>query len=578
MVASSRLRQAAPRRNFESAPRYGKSTDFNVKAGHIEPDDDVDTRRFNEPRNVPEGLKVSGVDEALIKPNCSGPMVIVGSWSNFRDHEAMEWNDDGVYRACIQLREGDREGSFQILHEGKWEEKIYPTEQNANLSIPHGVQGPGSEGGHLMWTIGRDKGDASELGASYEVSFVCPQGCPIAVGWKKVGTLSITEPTTPDGLVPKIGRWHVTELVEHGQQSSLYKAQLSGMGVNGNSVVKFPMKLSEVECMCALRGCQGCPTLLDWGADKAGGVIGHFMALFPAEPTLEELLRKCDHDDLGGRVSWAVARDFGIQLINVLKTIHEKHFTICELKPASVCVPPGELIPTIIDFSKGGRRGSVSYEAGYGGMRSYMSIRALKSGGVRLPGDDLESLGWLLLRLVLGVFPWQRKVEGEEWSAGSNRIAEAKENFLGNPGSFGSRFAYLPPELKKFIVECQSFSGDYADLQKTLKGEETADAWEVMVQMRMSVQVKWPPVVITARQHICWRPAATPTQEGSERKEACPKGARIRTTGMMEEDEDGGMWLEVDPVWSPNLPKCLHKANWILYEDLSNGKLLEMVW
>merc|ERR1711971_176473 len=74
----------------------------------------------------------------------------------------------------------------------------------------------------------------------------------------------------------------------------------------------------------------------------------------------------------------------------------------------------GNIMPYLIDFGMSRPIGSAHFKK-VGCTLEYNSIR---SGfpGERTPLDDLESLGWLLLRCVTGVLPWQPQGNAIDWS------------------------------------------------------------------------------------------------------------------------------------------------------------------
>lgn len=72
-------------------------------------------------------------------------------------------------------------------------------------------------------------------------------------------------------------------------------------------------------------------------------------------------------------------------------------------------------------------------------------------------------------------------------------------------------------------------------------------------------------VYVAARGCLCYRPADYPTVDGLERLTTVKKDFMLRVTGQQVMCERGGLWMELDPVWSPKLPPPMLAANWFLW-------------
>lgn len=108
---------------------------------------------------------------------------VAGSWDEFKSMNEMCW--DGSSYKCVVKMEHDQE-SFQIVVEGTWARRIYPSVADATQFMAHCLRGPDSGGYGANWVIGKDPRDAGEPGASYEVELSCPRGLPVSVKWTRL--------------------------------------------------------------------------------------------------------------------------------------------------------------------------------------------------------------------------------------------------------------------------------------------------------------------------------------------------------------------------------------------------------
>ncbi|CAE8717445.1 unnamed protein product [Polarella glacialis] len=563
------------------------------------------------------GLRGAGRDSPY------GSCSLVGTMNGTSSRLNMAW--DGLsYRCCVQLGISDRGPvRFQVQHGLDLDRLIYPSVDGATMETAHQICGPDNLSSSC-WAI-IDRGPRP---ISYEVAMACPRGCPTSLGWARLPVVrqknakgyAVASPgeEESDGseedetqeLPSRLGQWHLRGFLGQGHQGAVvylgsWRRKTAAAGAEaggpGLAAVKYPVELEELRTYARIQDLSGVPTLLDFGACRRGQI---FMVMPVVSPSVDEILRgRCDHDGLGGRIAWPAAAGLGARLLLVLQRIHEKGVVHCDLKPGNLLVPNGEPWVQLIDFGRSGMDGSAVFEPGHGGMRDYMSIKAGLTGGLRTPADDLESLGWLLLRCVLGGFPWSAKAkprEDESWEEGSQRVARAKLRFLDpavGPQSFGSAKGYCPPELMEYfravelLGECGWQDIDYDALARPLRAAAFAPtgltcAWERLVRccfqevlnpLRLLPTKRsnafqgaegtwdWPALASTLSNCVYWRPLSQASCEDAEpRCHSVQRGQLLRLSGRFVEEEDGRFWVEVDCVWSPGVPDFLLKGSWLL--------------
>eukprot|EP00933_Yihiella_yeosuensis_P060747 TRINITY_DN63524_c0_g1_i1.p1 TRINITY_DN63524_c0_g1~~TRINITY_DN63524_c0_g1_i1.p1 ORF type:complete len:602 (-),score=93.78 TRINITY_DN63524_c0_g1_i1:209-1777(-) len=495
------------------------------------------------------------------------------------------------------------------------------------------------EGITKNWLI---KGNSqSSKPQKYVVALACPKGCPTALGWRRAADgrdIDVWEEDCLDGIQSQSGRltnlnsWMLHSILGQGHQGAIvFLASWKGIagmsaeaGGQGCAAVKYPIELEELSCHSLVQDLAGVATILDFGLCPRGQL---YMAMPVVSPSLDEVLRgRCDHDGLGGRIAWPAAAGLGARLLHILRSIRERGVLHCDIKPGNLLLPFGDPWIQLIDFGRSGLDGDISFEPGHGGMRDYMSIKANLVGGCRSAADDLEMLGWLLLRCIIGGFPWRAKEKphpDETWIEGSQRVAHEKIRFLDplrGPKSFATK-GFCPPALMDYLRSVRSLGDvdwkdiDYEMLCKPFRdiSEERAQrsegghfyrcAWqrfcegtllEVSNPLRLVLgdagkrsPWDWPAVAETTGRDIFWRPAPEDLDTKSSlekwagmtlvQSSVKMQGSLLRLSGRyLKETKEGftRWWVEVDPVWMPDHERLefLSQANWIL--AMGNAKAL----
>merc|ERR1719353_1777551 len=120
----------------------------------------------------------------------------------------------------------------------------------------------------------------------------------------------------------------------------------------------------------------------------------------------------------------------------------------------------GDPWPQLIDFGRSIDVGNPHFKEAAGTFM-YNSIRS-GSTNDRMPADDIESLGWVLLRLVYGHLPWRRDknatdAKHEEQEDRMRRMTKEKIQFLDSGPELLGRYYYCPPELAAFLRYCHQY-------------------------------------------------------------------------------------------------------------------------
>lgn len=108
---------------------------------------------------------------------------IVGTWDGWRkQHEMIR--DGLVYEYTVPVGEEGTE-SFQIVKEGNWNKRVFPSLFDANPYEKHGIYS-GENGHGRNWTIGKHELEEGSAGMNYKVMLsVYGRGVPKKMTWEK---------------------------------------------------------------------------------------------------------------------------------------------------------------------------------------------------------------------------------------------------------------------------------------------------------------------------------------------------------------------------------------------------------
>ena len=147
---------------------------------------------------------------------------------------------------------------------------------------------------------------------------------------------------------------------------------------------------------------------------RAFGYFGSYIILIME--LLGKSLDKILSENSYSKLSLRCVCNIAYQLISILEIIHAFSLIHCDLKPENIAIGEGERSNYIYLIDFGLSREYRDYKTKkhfpfvenkvLNGNARYSSINAL-DGGTQSRKDDLESLGYLIIYLVLGKLPWQ---------------------------------------------------------------------------------------------------------------------------------------------------------------------------
>jgi len=413
----------------------------------------------------------------------------------------------------------------------------------------------------------------------------CPKGIVLSLTWLRNGEalpdirpgVDVAHASDREGQLKlfqkNFGQWQLRGEIGRGKQrGAVFQAE----GRGGRAAVKFPVSVREIQHLSALQGVAGVPELLDYSNGPQGGPF-HVTPILGE--SLEGLLRCREDSGMGSRISWSAARALGRSLLATLQGIHERGVIHCDLSPLNVLVGP-RCCPFLIDFGQSRALGSAHCEKAEGTVE-YNSIRAGYP-GQRTPADDLESLGWVMWRCVVGPLPW-RDLPGEvDWRDRRarqrvyERVSQMKQRLLEEGfDALGECWAYCPDGLQEYLRRTwleanrgylEVASAVYKDLASLLDCPDGEQHWA-------DVATSKPRTLYEARHdRLLWRPLEAARLLDAE---ASPVAEFMRVMGTGgTEIRDGGLWAQLDPVWLPGLPTALcQRGGWALVADWA-GQLL----
>jgi len=191
---------------------------------------------------------------------------------------------------------------------------------------------------------------------------------------------------------------------------------------------------------------------------------------------------------------WLALKIIGRLMVRRLQAFHSCGFVHCDVSPENILMgrPRGggagaAPLPMLylIDFELAQRYPGGNKVEGNIGSSEWSSIRSADV-VERLPEDDLEALGWVLLHGLVGALPWFDWLSAayRDWDSKWNRVQavkqvqRAKVQLLDeSPGAVGWRRSVgMPDELLAFLRSCRNMASSpgqtsYATLLSRLGGD-----------------------------------------------------------------------------------------------------------
>jgi len=258
------------------------------------------------------------------------------------------------------------------------------------------------------------------------------------------------------------GKYTIIEKIGEGSFGKIF------LGENKNTGKQVAVKIerggiksilrNEARIYATLKGIRGIPSMRAWGNE------GNFnyMVLDLLGNSIEEKLNNC-----GGKFSLRTVIHIGLQIILNITEIHIRGIIHRDIKPSNFMFGNNgeDDIIYIIDFGLAkaymDKNQHIERREGMSviGTPRFISLN-VHNGVTPSRRDDLESLGYVFIYLLLGVLPWKEHYCKNEYD-NRNKIGEIKKNL--DLFKF-SKENDIPEEFIIFIEYCRN-----------LKYEETPD-------------------------------------------------------------------------------------------------------
>eukprot|EP00747_Dinoflagellata_sp_TGD_P022376 gnl/TRDRNA2_/TRDRNA2_129063_c0_seq1.p1 gnl/TRDRNA2_/TRDRNA2_129063_c0~~gnl/TRDRNA2_/TRDRNA2_129063_c0_seq1.p1 ORF type:complete len:709 (+),score=97.04 gnl/TRDRNA2_/TRDRNA2_129063_c0_seq1:110-2128(+) len=259
--------------------------------------------------------------------------------------------------------------------------------------------------------------------------------------------------------------------------------------------VKWPAPKDEVLAFKAIvekapKHCIGLPLLYDSGSYKGQSYLVTELLGSPMNRVFASLATRPKKE------RWRAVCVIGRLMVRRLQALHSCGYVHCDISPENILLgpargnddPPGTVGLYLIDFEQAQKHPEGQMLDPEVGSAEWSSIRSAEAECERLPEDDLEALGWVLLTGLLGELPWFEWLSQayRDWSSKWTKmqvikqVRWAKIRLLDDgwkpPG--WKKSTKVPKHLAGFIRTCRPGmlgtapgSPDYAALDTLLGGD-----------------------------------------------------------------------------------------------------------
>lgn len=280
--------------------------------------------------------------------------------------------------------------------------------------------------------------------------------------------LDIDAPRTPSG--PRLGNYLISREIGSGFYGPC--CYMAEHAVTRKRVaIKWPVKREELAVVQDIHKQRGVTPGIS--AVLACGMFDGmpYMVTDLLGSPFNRIFERLQEHPLEGR--WSAVQVLGRLMVRRLEAVHKCGFVHCDVSPENLLLGPakwpvgvaGQTAPYLIDFGLARRHPGGTSLPGDQGSIEWNSIRSA-DGGRRIPADDLEALGWVMVQGIFGDLPWFEWLCSaySHWDVRSNRervvkrVREAKLQLLtqgwDSMEKGWRKFSDMPEGLDKFLRAC----------------------------------------------------------------------------------------------------------------------------
>lgn len=251
------------------------------------------------------------------------------------------------------------------------------------------------------------------------------------------------------------GKYKVNKKLGEGSFGKIFSGINSNTGENVaikiEKTSESSVLLNEAKMYKLLEGCQGIPRLRTYGVEGKF----NYMVIDLLGDSLEVVRVK-----RGGRLSLGCVLALGVQMLKRIETIHSAGVIHRDIKPENFLLKSDGTVLHIIDFGLArryvnSRDEHIQSDNGrkLTGTARYASTNVHK-GITPSRRDDLESIGYVLLYLLIGELPWQSLYQSNK-DARNSEIGDHKNKY-----SLWEMFNGCPGEFIIYLNYCRSLQFD----------------------------------------------------------------------------------------------------------------------